>query len=193
MFSYSYNSYLNQNYLFYRIYVIDYIYSTSGGIIGADIKYQSPFYGEDIELIPNKTAITLNWSQFSGSNHGIGGRISMYYSPKNDTEINNDLTVNFLNDKIIPFKYETIIYDTYKEEYYNSPEASTSNFLMSATIQYDGHPTYYGKYGDYYAYPFSYEGWISLISSKTTEIGYLKCTTFYGKEVQIKIMVDPSK
>ena len=30
---------------YYRIYVIDYAYSILGGIIGADIKYQTPFYG----------------------------------------------------------------------------------------------------------------------------------------------------
>lgn len=39
---------------FYRIYVIGYTVGTNGGIIGADIKYQTPFYGiGDIRLSKN--------------------------------------------------------------------------------------------------------------------------------------------
>ena len=40
----AYNSSKKQ---FYRIYVMDYIVSTTGGIIGADVKYQEPFLGKD--------------------------------------------------------------------------------------------------------------------------------------------------
>ena len=53
----------------YRIYVVDYIYSTSGGIIGADIKYQRTFNGLDQELILDKTEMILNLSKISYSSY----------------------------------------------------------------------------------------------------------------------------
>ena len=40
-----YVAYLANRDMFVRIYVIDYISSTSGGIMGADVKYQYPFKG----------------------------------------------------------------------------------------------------------------------------------------------------
>ena len=46
--------------MFVRIYVIDYISSTSGGIMGADVKYQYPFKGSDEALQLEKTAVSLN-------------------------------------------------------------------------------------------------------------------------------------
>ncbi|MDE7136147.1 MAG: DUF5036 family protein [Muribaculaceae bacterium] len=44
---------------FYRIYVIDYIISTTGGVIGADVKYQKPFKGldETIRVKENKVVL----------------------------------------------------------------------------------------------------------------------------------------
>lgn len=35
---------------YYRLYVEDYILNTSGGIIGAKVKYQTPFKGKDVEI-----------------------------------------------------------------------------------------------------------------------------------------------
>ncbi|MBQ8227246.1 MAG: DUF5036 family protein [Bacteroidaceae bacterium] len=44
----------------YRIYVTDYIVSTSGGIIGAKVKYQAPFKGSDEVIDLGMKEITLN-------------------------------------------------------------------------------------------------------------------------------------
>lgn len=44
----------------YRIFVTDYIVSTTGGIIGADIKYQAPFKGVDETLLPETTSVAFN-------------------------------------------------------------------------------------------------------------------------------------
>lgn len=44
---------------YYRIYVVDYITSTLGGIIGADIKYQEPFNGVDEEIQLTETALSF--------------------------------------------------------------------------------------------------------------------------------------
>lgn len=40
--------YYEEQYVYCRIYVVDYIKSTGGGIIGATIKYQSPFIPENL-------------------------------------------------------------------------------------------------------------------------------------------------
>ncbi|MBQ7211130.1 MAG: DUF5036 family protein, partial [Muribaculaceae bacterium] len=58
-----YVAYLDNRDMFVRIYVIDYISSTSGGIMGADVKYQYPFKGVDETLKPEKTSVTLSASQ----------------------------------------------------------------------------------------------------------------------------------
>lgn len=49
--------FLHQN--FYRIYVSDYIISTSGGIIGADVKYQEPFKGHDETILLETTSLAF--------------------------------------------------------------------------------------------------------------------------------------
>ena len=54
-----YVAYLDNRDMFVRIYVIDYISSTGGGIMGADVKYQYPFKGVDETLKPEKTSVTL--------------------------------------------------------------------------------------------------------------------------------------
>lgn len=56
---------------YYRIYVIDYAYSTLGGIIGADIKYQFPFYGANEEIILDKNEIILKKSKAEINTGGI--------------------------------------------------------------------------------------------------------------------------
>lgn len=53
----AYNSYQDE---YYRIYVTDYITgATSGGVIGADIKYQKPFRGLDEEIGVRESQIVL--------------------------------------------------------------------------------------------------------------------------------------
>lgn len=49
----------------YRIYVVDYITSIGGGIIGADIKYQTPFAGADVDINVDNTDLTLSSGQTS--------------------------------------------------------------------------------------------------------------------------------
>lgn len=67
--------------IFYRIYVVEELVGTSGGIIGYKLKYQAPFAGRDEELKLSQTSVTL------------------------DAE--NAATVNFLNTEIIPYTIET--------------------------------------------------------------------------------------
>lgn len=45
---------------FYRIFVTDYIVSTLGGIIGAEIKYQEPFYGKDEAISLDTQSLTFS-------------------------------------------------------------------------------------------------------------------------------------
>lgn len=52
----AYDGYRNK---YYRIYVVSYIVSTTGGIIGADIKYQEPFKGVDEEIMLTETALSF--------------------------------------------------------------------------------------------------------------------------------------
>lgn len=54
------NSYWGTPQRWYRIYVTDYIVSTSGGIIGAKVKYQAPFKGSDEVIDLGMKEITLN-------------------------------------------------------------------------------------------------------------------------------------
>ena len=67
---------------FYRIYVTNYTQNTSGEIIGADIKYQTPFYGKDEALKPSDTSLSVS---------SDGGQAS----------------VVFENNSIIPFTVKT--------------------------------------------------------------------------------------
>ncbi len=43
-----------------RLYVEDYIISTTGGVIGAVVKYQEPFYGVDEEIKLSETSLTFD-------------------------------------------------------------------------------------------------------------------------------------
>lgn len=67
--------------MFYRIYVVEELVGTSGGIIGYTFRYQAPFAGRDEELKLSQTSVTL------------------------DAE--NAATVNFQNTEIIPYTIET--------------------------------------------------------------------------------------
>lgn len=55
---YGYVAYSNNQ--FYRIYVVDNIVNTSGGVMGADIKYQKPFKGVDEAIQLSKAAVTIS-------------------------------------------------------------------------------------------------------------------------------------
>lgn len=76
-----YVAYKNGKY--YRIYVIDYIVDTMGGIIGADIKYQASFTGADTDIV-----LTDDNIAFDGTS---GGEQSLVFS----------------NTTIIPFTVES--------------------------------------------------------------------------------------
>ena len=67
---------------YYRLYVTGYIVSTTGGIIGADVKYQVPFYGKDEAILPETESLTFP------ANGGMQ-------------------TVVFKNQEVIPFDIET--------------------------------------------------------------------------------------
>lgn len=77
-----YYDYDSDPYTFYRIYVTNYTQNASGEIIGADIKYQKPFYGKDEALKPSDTNLSVS---------GDGGRAY----------------VVFENNSVIPFKVES--------------------------------------------------------------------------------------
>ena len=44
---------------FYRMYVSDYIVATTGGVIGAEVKYQKPFLGKDEAISLDEDALTF--------------------------------------------------------------------------------------------------------------------------------------
>lgn len=50
------------NGIFYRLYVEDFIEGTSGGVIGADVKYQKPFKGVDEAIQLPQTTVTAKAS-----------------------------------------------------------------------------------------------------------------------------------
>lgn len=53
-------NYYSDNYDFYRIFVEDELVGTSGGIIGYEVKYQTPFKGKDVELDIQATALSFD-------------------------------------------------------------------------------------------------------------------------------------
>jgi hypothetical protein len=59
---------------FYRIYVVSDIVATTGGIIGADIKYQKPFKGVDEAISVDEKTLTFNAN---------GGSQSLVFNNKN--------------------------------------------------------------------------------------------------------------
>ncbi len=69
---------------FYRLYVVGTMTGTSGGIIGYEVKYQSPFYGPDEELKLEKTS--LSFGKDGGSE-----------------------SVKVLNDNVIAFSVESSV------------------------------------------------------------------------------------
>ena len=71
---YGYVAYDNSKGQFYRIYVVDEIGGTSGGVLGADIKYQKPFKGSDETISIDEKALSFS------SN---GGGQSIVFNNKN--------------------------------------------------------------------------------------------------------------
>jgi len=58
--AYCYNRYDDaENGQYYRFYVVDYITTAGGSVIGADVKYQKPFYGKDEAIQIEEKAITF--------------------------------------------------------------------------------------------------------------------------------------
>lgn len=56
---------------FTRIYVEDYVISTSGGVIGTDIKYQEPFKGSDEEIILSNNNLEFKYNENSSKDISI--------------------------------------------------------------------------------------------------------------------------
>ncbi|MBR4553655.1 MAG: DUF5036 family protein [Bacteroidaceae bacterium] len=57
--AYLYNKNSVENGQYYRFYVVDYITTAGGSVIGADVKYQKPFYGKDEAIQIEEKAITF--------------------------------------------------------------------------------------------------------------------------------------
>lgn len=71
----------------YRIYVLDWIGSAEGGIMGANIKYQTPFDGADVALTLDKTSVVLSMD-----------------NPTAEVKITNSIFVPFDFESEGPFK-----------------------------------------------------------------------------------------
>lgn len=71
---YGYVAYDNSKGQFYRIYVVDEIGGTSGGVLGADIKYQKPFKGSDETISIDEKALSFD---------NTGGGQSIVFNNKN--------------------------------------------------------------------------------------------------------------
>lgn len=69
---------------FYRIYVVSDIVATTGGVIGADIKYQKPFKGVDEAIQLPKTEVTLNANAGSSEEIIFKNRNIVLYSVSSD-------------------------------------------------------------------------------------------------------------
>lgn len=57
--AYLYNKNSVENGQYYRFYVVDYITTAGGSVIGANVKYQKPFYGKDEAIQIEEKAITF--------------------------------------------------------------------------------------------------------------------------------------
>ncbi len=91
---------------YYRLYVMEYVESVAGGIIGAEVKYQKPFKGLDQALEPEMTKVVL------------------------DPNLTSSQQVVFKNNSIIPFKVES------SEDWCRVQKASTHDqfFLYDAVV-----------------------------------------------------------
>ena len=113
---------------FYRIYVTNYTQNTSGEIIGADIKYQKPFYGKDEALKPSDTNLSVS---------GDGGEASVVF------ENNSIIPFTVKSDKgwVRPYPSSTLDYSvlTNAITFYIEPATTTESetATVTATTYYD--------------------------------------------------------
>ncbi len=113
---------------FYRIYVTYYTQNTSGEIIGADIKYQKPFYGKDEALKPSDTNLSVS---------GDGGEASVVF--ENNSVI--PFVVESDKDWVRPYLSSTLDYSvlTNAITFYIDPATTTESetATVTATTYYD--------------------------------------------------------
>ncbi len=115
---------------FYRIYVLDYIVSTTGGIIGADVKYQTPFKGKDEAI--SLTTNSLSFSEYGGIQELIFNNSSIIPFK---IEVNMpNCTVSKVSTQDQPFLSNGISIDLYN--YNESPESIKGSITLT---------TLYGK------------------------------------------------
>ena len=113
---------------FYRIYVTNYTQNSAGEIIGADIKYQTPFYGKDEALKPSDTSLSVS---------GDGGEASVVF--ENNSII--PFTVKSDKDWIRSYPSSTLDYSILKNAitFYIEPATTTESetATVTATTGYD--------------------------------------------------------
>lgn len=113
---------------FYRIYVTNYTQNSAGEIIGADIKYQKPFYGKDEALKPSDTSLSVS---------SDGGEASVVF------ENNSIIPFTVKSDKgwVRPYPSSTLDYSvlTNAITFYIEPATTTESetATVTATTYYD--------------------------------------------------------
>lgn len=114
---------------FYRIYVTNYTQNSAGEIIGADIKYQKPFYGKDEALKPSDTSLSVS---------SDGGEASVVF------ENNSIIPFIVKSDKgwVRPYPSSTLDYSILKNAitFYIEPATTTESETATVTAT-----TYYNK------------------------------------------------
>lgn len=82
---------------FTRIYVEDYVISTSGGVIGADIKYQEPFKGSDEEIILSNNNLEFKYNESSSKEISINNSNIIVLKAESDQSWCN-VSVNYFSE-----------------------------------------------------------------------------------------------
>lgn len=94
------------NYTFTRIYVEDWITGITGGIIGADVKYQKPFYGAKAKIQVEKTSYSMDADQesleipFQNKSYvafdvqATGCTVEKMYSSESGIKLSNGVKIN---------------------------------------------------------------------------------------------------
>lgn len=107
---------------FYRIYVTNYTQNSAGEIIGADIKYQKPFYGKDEALKPSDTSLSVS---------SDGGEASVVF------ENNSIIPFTVKSDKgwVRPYPSSTLDYSvlTNAITFYIEPATTTESETATVT------------------------------------------------------------
>jgi hypothetical protein len=125
--SYMGNSYsaLTSKVTFVRIYVLDYIENTSGGVIGADVKYQSPFPAK-----PDAKEITLSETVINVPQGGVEYSTPITVSPFNAnwSVTSSDNWCDVWTNDINSFRF-----------YYRNNDTNTSR-TATLTVKVEGLP-----------------------------------------------------